>query len=155
MFGLRGPNVRTISPATITNVQDESVPSISPVESKSVRIGSGYGMRMHPKLRVKRFHTGIDLILPEGETVLSTANGIVIESASDEQRGNYLLIKHNELFTTAYFHFKSVSVKKGDKIEKGQTIGLIGSTGISTEPHLHYEVIKNGKAVDPIDFLPK
>jgi hypothetical protein len=149
------PNARTISPATIINVQDEIVPSISPVESKSVRIGSGYGMRMHPVLRLKKLHTGIDLLLPEGEIVLSTADGVVIESASDGQRGNYLLIKHNDLFTTAYFHFKSVSVKKGDKIKKGQTIGLVGSTGISTVPHLHYEVIKNGKAVDPSDFLPK
>jgi hypothetical protein len=149
------PHSSTESPVTILNAQDENVPSILPVQSKNVVIASGYGMRMHPMLRVKKLHTGIDLLLPEGEIVLSTADGVVIESASDAQRGNYLLIKHNDLFTTAYFHFKNVLVKKGDKIEKGQTIGYIGSTGLATEPHLHYEVIKNGKAVDPIDFLPK
>jgi hypothetical protein len=137
------------------NIQDEDVPSISPVVSKSMRIASGYGMRMHPTLLTKQLHTGIDLFLPEGEIVLSTANGLVIESASDDKRGIYLLIKHNEIFTTAYFHLKSVAVKEGDKILKGQTIGYSGSTGLSTAPHLHYEVIKNGTAVDPKDFLSK
>ena len=150
-----GPNASTENFIPASYDPQDDIPSISPVQSKNAKMVSGYGMRMHPILLKKILHTGIDLRLPEGEIVLSTADGIVVKSSSDENRGNYLLIKHNDVFTTAYFHFKSVSVKEGDKIEKGQTIGYSGSTGLSTEPHLHYEVIKNGTAVDPIDYIPK
>jgi beta-lactamase regulating signal transducer with metallopeptidase domain len=153
---MSNPDVDVLETAVYeANVQDENMPSMSPVESKSARISSGYGERMHPVLKVKKFHTGLDLILPEGEIVLSTANGTVVESGSDDKRGIYLVIKHTDMFSTAYFHFKNTIVKKGNTIEKGQTIGYIGSTGMATVPHLHYEVIKNGKQVDPIDYMPK
>jgi beta-lactamase regulating signal transducer with metallopeptidase domain len=148
-------NAMVENSVSITTLQDGDVPSLWPVEAKNAKINSEFGMRMHPTLLIKKLHTGIDLFLPEGEIILSTANGLVIESASDGKRGIYLLIKHNDVFTTAYFHLKSVAVKEGDKILKGQTIGYSGSTGLSTAPHLHYEVIKNGTAVDPKDFLSK
>jgi beta-lactamase regulating signal transducer with metallopeptidase domain len=147
------PDVHLPVRAIVIEADDE--PSIFPVDMKKAEMVSGYGMRMHPTLKVKRLHTGIDLELAEGEIVVATADGTVIESNSDGKRGIYLLIKHNDTFTTAYFHFKNVVVKRGDKIEKNQTIGYVGSTGLSLFPHLHYEVIKNGKPVDPMDYLPK
>jgi len=68
---------------------------------------------------------------------------------------NYVIIQHNETFSTFYSHLKNISVQVGDKLEKGQIIGYVGKTGLATGPHLHYEVLKDGKNVNPIDYLPK
>jgi len=136
-------------------VVEENKPSIAPVEMLKAKISSGYGQRMHPILHKKMMHTGIDLILAEGEIVMSTADGVITESGSDKYRGNYVVVKHDDIYATSYSHLKSTVLKVGDKIQKGQLLGYVGSTGISTEPHLHYEVLKNGKNVDPKDYLPK
>lgn len=86
---------------------------------------------------------------------VSTADGTVAEAKFDTQRGNYIIINHSETFSTLYSHLKSISVQVGDKVEKAQTIGYIGNTGKSTAPHLHYEVFKDGKNVNPGDYLPE
>lgn len=130
-------------------------PSIAPIHMEKAKISAPYGERIHPATGKKQFHTGIDLLLAEGEDVMTTANGLVIESSYDSLRGNYIVVKHDAIFVTSYSHLKSNLVKAGDRVQLGQKIGYVGSTGVlSTGPHLHYEVIKNGKPVDPKGYLP-
>jgi len=130
-------------------------PSIYPVDIEKVKHVSGYGMRINPKTNKKSFHHGIDFAISEGEKVIATADGIVVDAKYEKQKGNYVTIQHNEIFSTLYSHLKSISVQVGDKLEKGQPIGYVGNTGYSTGFHLHYEVLKNGQNVNPIDYLPK
>ncbi len=138
------------------SITDDNRPSITPVETAKVTgAGSGFGMRLNPYLKKKAFHTGIDFALPEGEPVMSTANGVVVKSINDPQWGNLIVVKHSDVYTTSYSHLKNSIVKEGDPIRKGQTIGFVGSTGWSVGPHLHYEVHKSGKAVDPVHYLPR
>ena len=138
-----------------TGITEISIPEIAPVDLSKTKVTSGYGMRMHPILKVVRLHTGIDFESPEGENVKSTDDGIVVENTFDEYRGQFILIKHGDTFSTSYSHLQSATVKVGDNVRKGQTIGYVGNTGLSKGVHLHYEVLKNGKAVDPKDYLPK
>lgn len=133
----------------------DNKPSMAPVQMAKAKISATYGNRIHPMLGKKRLHTGIDFQLVEGEIVMTTANGTVVESKSDSFRGNYVIVKHDDVYTTSYFHMKRTLVKVGDPVKQGQTIGYVGSSGLSKEPHLHYEVIKNGKQVDPKGYLPE
>lgn len=131
-------------------------PSISPVDLAKAKIGDGFGFRIHPATKTNKMHNGIDFMLPEGESVMATASGEVVDVGSDKDRGTYVNIKHDEVYTTTYSHLKSAVVKIGDIITKKQLVGYVGSTGkTSSEPHLHYEVLKEGKHVNPIDYLPK
>ncbi len=145
----------SISPDGSTGVTEISIPAIAPVDLSKTKVTSGYGMRMHPTLGVPRLHTGIDFESPGGEIVKSTDDGIVVENTFDSYRGQFVLIKHGDVFSTSYSHLQSATVKEGDNIQKGQTIGYVGNTGLSKGFHLHYEVLMNGKAVDPKDYLPK
>ncbi len=134
-----------------------SIPSIKPVKENKLKRSmyslSGFGMRIHPVHKVKKFHKGIDFTAPRGTAIQATGNGTVkrIEKRKSGY-GNNIIIDHGYGYTTLYAHMDAVMVKKGDKVTKGQQIGTIGSTGTSTAPHLHYEVRKNGKAINPIDF---
>jgi len=133
-----------------------NAPSICPVNAKKVTITMGFGERINPITKKKNFHNGMDFAIAEGENIVAPADGFVIESKFDTKMGSCLLIKHDEEYSTFYAHFKSASVGVGDKIEKGQIIGITGNTGtFSTGPHLHYEVIKSGKRVNPEDYMPK
>jgi murein DD-endopeptidase MepM/ murein hydrolase activator NlpD len=129
-------------------------PSISPVELARVTNFMGYGNCINPKTNKKDFHFGIDFQMEEGEPVMSTETGTVIESLNDKTKGNYVVIKHSEIYSTEYYHLKNSSVKKGDKLNKGQVIGYVGHSGIAEGDHLHYEVHKQGKHVNPKDYLP-
>jgi hypothetical protein len=140
---------------TVTAGADEYRPSICPIVLTRVTHISNYGERIHPITRKKDFHYGIDFAVPEGEKIMSAAKGIVAEINTDPQKGNYILIVHNKMYSTFYTHLKSVSVKAGEPLEKGQVIGYVGNTGISTGPHLHYEVIENGVNVDPKNYISK
>lgn len=119
------------------------------------RISSGFGMRKHPILKTYRKHNGIDIANYAGTPIKASANGTV-EIASKGHNGGYgnmILIDHGNGFKTRYSHLQSISVKQGQKVSQGQLIGTIGSTGLSTGPHLDFQIIKNGVPVNPLSYL--
>jgi hypothetical protein len=127
-----------------------------PIEKESdFLLESGYGERFHPVLGVMRLHTGIDLIAEEGVPVVSSDEGVVIKANMAEAWGNIIIVQHDATYSTTYSHLKSMNVKAGDRVKKGDVIGQVGNTGLSTKYHLHFELHKNGKAIDPITYLPK
>lgn len=131
------------------------IPAIQPVANKKLeRIGSGFGYRTDPFYRTQRFHAGIDFTAPRGVEVYATADG-TIESVNTEiwGYGQHIVINHGNGFTTLYGHLSKFKVKRGQKVVRGQLIGLVGSTGKSTAPHLHYEVHKNGEKLNPAYFF--
>ena len=140
---------------TTVTVGGQNIPSIAPVDVAKVTRISVYGDRMHPIFKKVRFHTGIDFEMTAGEPVKSTADGTVVKMIDDSGRGIYVIIKHNDRYSTSYSHLQSSVVKEGGVVTQGQVIGYVGSTGISVGPHLHYEVMMNGEFVDPKDYLPK
>ncbi len=134
-----------------------SIPSIKPIQEdklkRSIRYMSGYGFRIHPVHKVKKFHKGIDFTCPVGTAIQATGNGTIKTVATKRNGyGKYVVIDHGFGYETLYAHMSKIDVKEGQKIMKGQKIGEVGSTGTSTAPHLHYEVRINGKAVNPIDY---
>jgi len=126
-------------------------PTILP--TSQMRVTSEFGMRRDPFTRRLTFHAGIDLGGKVGDPVYAAADGKVIESARDRTRGNYIVIDHGRGIQTRYLHLSKRHVEVGDYVEKGQKIGDLGNTGRSTGPHLHYEVIVNGKNVDPWPYI--
>lgn len=127
-------------------------PSIWPTTSKVVT--SPFGYRKDPFTFSPSFHAGMDISAPENDPVYASADGTVVSTGSDKARGNNIVIEHSRGLRTWYMHLNKVLVHDGDTVQKGDTIGLLGSTGRSTGPHLHYEVIDNGVSVDPRLFLP-
>lgn len=130
-------------------------PSIRPFKNARYhKMTSGFGIRMHPILKERVLHRGIDFAMPTGTPVVATAKGKVIKVAYDaEGYGNYIKVQHDEAFVTLYSTLSEVSVKEGQTVQKGQVIGQSGNTGMSTAPHLHYEVIKDGQPVDPAGYF--
>lgn len=127
-----------------------------PIDKKnSFLLESGYGERLHPVFGVMRLHTGIDLVAKEGVPVVATQDGIVTKARLAEAWGNIIIIQHDNKYSTSYSHLKSMHVKVGDKVQQGQEIGFVGHTGPSSKDHLHFELIKNGKAIDPMRYLPE
>src|SRR5690606_21412870 len=114
---------------------------------------SGFGLRMHPIYKIKRRHTGIDLPSPIGTPIYATGNGKVVESGVERGYGIMLKIDHGYGYETLYGHMSRYVVRKGQEVKRGQLIGYVGNTGSSTGPHLHYEVIKNGRPVNPVSFF--
>ncbi|TCZ76374.1 M23 family peptidase [Paenibacillus albiflavus] len=129
----------------------EITPTIWPSDSR--RKNSGFGIRKDPFTSKASMHTGLDIDGEIGDNVYATAGGKVIETGTHHDYGNYILIEHSKGVQTKYMHLSKILVKKGDKVSKGNLIGLVGSTGRSTGPHLHYEVILNGKRVNPEPYL--
>jgi murein DD-endopeptidase MepM/ murein hydrolase activator NlpD len=130
-----------------------SIPAIMPVSNKDLkRTASGWGMRMHPIYRIPRFHYGMDFTAPTGTDVFSTGDGIVKEVGRNSGYGNTVLIDHGYGYETLYGHLLRSNVQVGQQIKRGDVIGFIGSSGASTAPHLHYEVMKNGQKVNPQNY---
>ena len=123
-----------------------------PIPSGGV-ITSGFGLRPHPVFKVNRQHWGIDIGAPHGANVVAADTGTVITSDYNSSYGNYIVINHGNGMTTLYAHLSSRQVSAGNRVEKGQVIGLVGSTGVSTGPHLHFEVSVNGQRVNPERYL--
>jgi murein DD-endopeptidase MepM/ murein hydrolase activator NlpD len=129
-----------------------SIPAIQPVNNKNLKhLSSYYGYRIDPIYKVSKFHAGVDFSAPQGTEVYATGNGKVIASEKSKTGyGNTIEIDHGFGYITFYAHLKDFKVRKGDEVKRGQVIGTIGNTGKSTSPHLHYEVKKNGRNVNPI-----
>lgn len=118
------------------------------------RITSYYGMRYHPILRTYRQHTGIDIGAPMGARINSAEWGIVRQAGWNGGYGNTIMIDHGGGLWTLYAHLSSIRVSVGQTVARGELIGLVGSTGLSTGPHLHFEVRDNGSPVNPLNWLP-
>jgi len=114
------------------------------------RLSSSFGLRKHPILGFNKLHQGTDFAAKTGTPIMASGNGVVVMAQKYKGYGNYILLKHNSIFKTAYGHMSKFGrgVRKGVRVNQGQIIGYVGSTGMSTGPHLHYEVIKNGKRVN-------
>lgn len=117
------------------------------------RITSDYGMRNHPVLKQKRMHTGIDIGAPMGAKVVAGESGRVIMARPFGAYGNTVILEHGSNITSLYAHLSSFTVKEGDEVLRGDQIGKVGSTGLSTGPHLHFEVRENGEPVNPWPYL--
>lgn len=117
-----------------------------PVEG---RISSRYGSRVHPTLRDRRFHHGVDIAAPTGTPVIARAAGIVTHAGGMGTYGNTVVVDHGGARTSLYAHLSAVNVAVGDHVDPGAVVGLVGSTGRSTGPHLHFEVREHGRSVDP------
>lgn len=132
----------------------ESIPAIRPVADNDLTMFiSGYGMRMHPIYKVRKFHSGCDFAAPTGTPVYATGGGVVRMADYDGGYGKSIEIDHGFGFVTKYAHLSAYTVKVGQRVKRGQMIGRVGSTGTSVSPHLHYEVIKNGQKVNPIGYF--
>jgi murein DD-endopeptidase MepM/ murein hydrolase activator NlpD len=123
-----------------------------PVRGEDVRLTSGFGFRLHPLLNEKRMHTGVDWATTTGTPILAAGNGVIEEAGRKGQYGNYVRIRHANGYQTAYGHMQRIAdgVADGVKVRQGQVIGYVGSTGMSSGPHLHYEVLVNTRFVDPL-----
>ena len=131
----------------------KAMPAIQPVENKDLkRMASGYGMRMHPILKYRRMHTGMDFSAPRGTPVYATGDAVVKKASRGGGYGNLIILDHGFGYETYYAHLKKFDVRRGEHVERGEIIGYVGTTGLSTAPHLHYEVHKDGKVVNPINF---
>ncbi|MEM7041017.1 MAG: peptidoglycan DD-metalloendopeptidase family protein, partial [Bacteroidota bacterium] len=116
-------------------------------------VSSGFGMRKNPLNGKHKHHTGIDFKAAPGTPIIAPADGTVLEPNRSEAWGIHIVLHHDAAYTTAYAHLQKSDVKAGDKVRKGEVIGYVGNTGRSTGPHLHYEVLKDGEAVDPATYL--
>jgi murein DD-endopeptidase MepM/ murein hydrolase activator NlpD len=108
---------------------------------------------MHPILHVRKLHTGIDIRAPKGARIVAAGSGKVIFAGSNGGYGNFTMIDHGNGLVTCYAHQSSIVVSKGQHVSAGTTIGYVGSTGLSTGPHLHFEVRVNGTPVNPMGYL--
>lgn len=128
----------------------DGIPSIYPTFGE---ITSGFGLRIHPILDDLEFHQGIDIANETGTPIYATADGVVRNISYENGYGKRLFISHQNGYETQYAHLYSYQVREGDIVRKGQIIALMGNTGLSTGPHLHYEVILNGEKLNPSPFL--
>lgn len=131
-----------------------AIPAIQPVRNENLKqMASGFGYRTDPFTKTRKMHEGMDFTAKQGTPVFATGDGVVTE-ANDRASGygNHIVIRHGYGYETLYAHLSKYSCKPGQKIKRGDIIGQVGSTGRSEAPHLHYEVHKNGKVVNPLNF---
>ena len=129
-----------------------------PVRGSGVRLTSGYGMRVHPLLNRRRMHTGVDWAAPRGTPILAAGKGVIEHAGRKGQYGNYVRIRHANGYQSTYAHMSRLGrgVRQGVKVRQGQIIGYVGSTGLSSGPHLHYEILVNKRFVNPMSIkVPK
>ena len=133
----------------------QSVPSIVPIGDKELtRLSSTFGIRNDPIYNVPKMHSGLDFTAPTGSKIYATGDGIIeTMEYSSGGYGNHIVINHGFGYKSHYAHLSKFETKLNRKVKRGELIGRVGSTGKSTAPHLHYEVIKNGNKIDPINFF--
>lgn len=132
-----------------------STPAIQPISNKDLnRLSSGFSYRIDPIYKTVKFHAGLDFSAPSGTPIYATAQGVVRTAGNlGNGYGNHVIIYHGYQYTTLYGHMFRIKVKPGQTVKRGEVIGYVGNTGKSTGPHLHYEVMKGGKHLDPIYFF--
>jgi murein DD-endopeptidase MepM/ murein hydrolase activator NlpD len=132
-----------------------SIPAIQPVSNRDLKhIASGFGYRIHPIYKTSIMHTGIDFSAPIGTKIYATGNGIVNKvEYNGRGYGNNVVIGHGFGYQTLYGHMSRFAVRPGQRIKRGDLIGYVGNTGASTGPHLHYEVMRGGQKIDPVNYF--
>ncbi len=131
-----------------------SIPAIQPLADRDLTgFASGFGYRIHPIYKTYKMHTGIDLTAPLGTKIYATGDGTISLARFERGYGKCVFIDHGYNFETVYAHMSMILVKPGQKVKRGEVIGLVGNTGVSTGPHLHYEVRKGKKPVNPINYF--
>lgn len=131
----------------------ECIPAIQPVSNKDLKqTASGYGTRIDPIYKTVKFHSGMDFSANVGTPVYATGNGVVRKAGWEGLYGNCIQIDHGFGYVTRYAHLSKIDVRVGQKIVRGETIGKVGTTGKSTGPHLHYEVMVKGQIVNPVNY---
>ena len=132
-----------------------AIPAIQPIANKQlIALASGFGMRVHPIYKVKKMHSGIDFAAPIGTPIYATADGKIEEvSVRFSGYGKMIVIDHGFGYKTRYAHMHDFTVRQGQTINRGELIGYVGDTGLSTAPHLHYEVLMNGVFINPVHYF--
>jgi len=131
----------------------QNLPAIQPVLNKNLKqMASGYGWRIDPVYHTRRFHAGMDFAAPVGANIYATGNGQVISAGWQQGYGNCVQINHGYGYVTLYGHMSAFKIRAGQKVKRGDVIGLVGSTGKSTGPHLHYEVHFKGEIMNPQNY---
>lgn len=134
------------------------IPSIKPVKeealNRKITLLSGFGKRLHPVFKIWRQHEGIDFSCPTGTRIVATGKGIV-ESVNGKGRGygQHVVVNHGYGYKSLYAHMSTINVREGQPVERGSFLGKVGATGTATAPHLHYEIHKDGKPINPIDYV--
>ena len=132
----------------------KSIPSIQPVSNRDLtRIASGFGLRMHPIYKIIKMHKGMDFTAPIGTEIYATGDGIVEKVGWVGGYGRTIMINHGFGYKTRYAHCSKYKCRKGQKVKRGDLIGFVGNTGQSSGPHLHYEVFKNNRQINPVNFF--
>ncbi len=131
-----------------------SIPAIQPVRNEDLtRVASGYGYRIHPIYKVRKLHTGMDFTAPTGTDIFATGDGVVTRVERKlNGYGKNVVIQHGFGYETLYAHMSEILVREGQAVKRGEVIGRVGNTGTSVGPHLHYEVVKEGRKVNPAYF---
>ncbi len=131
----------------------KSIPAIQPVKLEDLtRVASGFGMRMHPILKIWRMHKGMDFTAPRGTPIFASGDGKIVRANRSSSYGNVVYLEHGYGYKTIYAHMQKIKVRKGQKVKRGDLLGWVGNTGRSEAPHLHYEVHKNGRPINPIYY---
>ncbi len=128
-------------------------PTIVPVMDGDIYLTSGFGWRQSPFTGLRQFHSGVDIAGRKGAPIIATADGVVSSVGYDHLLGHCVWVSHDGRFETCYAHLLKVTVEKGEKVQRGQVIGLMGTSGMSTGYHLHYEVVDSGKKINPYNFI--
>lgn len=132
-----------------------STPAIQPLSNRNLnRLSSGFGYRIDPVYKTVKFHPGLDFSAPQGTPIYATAEGTVQTAGNlGNGYGNHIVIQHGYSYSTLYGHMSRLKAKRGQRVKRGEVIGYVGNTGKSTGSHLHYEVLKGRKRLDPIYFF--
>ncbi|MFN9326301.1 MAG: M23 family metallopeptidase [Flavobacteriales bacterium] len=131
-----------------------SIPAIQPIPNEDLtQTAGGYGMRIHPIHKIPKFHAGMDFTAKQGTPIYATGDGrVTFADYATNGYGRHVVIDHGFGYGTLYAHLRELKVRNGQKVKRGDVIGLVGNTGLSAGPHLHYEVHKNGQPVDPANY---
>jgi murein DD-endopeptidase MepM/ murein hydrolase activator NlpD len=131
-----------------------SIPSIQPIKKEDLkRMASGYGWRIDPFTKKRRMHKGMDFSAKRGTPIYATGDGIIKRADNRSSGyGRHIRIDHGFGYVSLYAHLDKYNVKRGQRIKRGDVIGYVGNTGRSVAPHLHYEIFKDGKKINPLNF---